>query len=134
MSSKCCQHKFYNRCKGGINGFLFVLSERNAFAATLPLLQLKLSIIFVFCLFILKKNRCALYKNYQFIILNKQTNIYLAASSVWYCKTRLTRSSGARYNSLWGEALRTISLAYSPGTILYTSRSNILSRLLNYYY
>jgi hypothetical protein len=48
---------------------------------------------------------------------------------MWYCNTRLMRSSGDRYNSVFGKALRAISLACSPGTILYTSRSNILSRL-----
>lgn len=55
--------------------------------------------------------------------------IYLVPS-MWYCNTRLTRSSGDKYNSsTLGKALRAISLACSPGTILYTSRSNILSRL-----
>lgn len=54
--------------------------------------------------------------------------IYLVPS-MWYCNTRLTRSSGDKYNSTFGKALRAISLACSPGTILYTSRSNILSRL-----
>lgn len=48
---------------------------------------------------------------------------------MWYCSTRLMRSSGDKYNSTFGKALRAISLACSPGTILYTSRSNILSRL-----
>lgn len=50
-------------------------------------------------------------------------------SSIWYCNTTLTRSSGDKYNSSRGKDLRPISLAYSPGTILYTSLSNILSRL-----
>jgi len=54
--------------------------------------------------------------------------IYLEPST-WYCNTRLMRSSGDKYNSTFGKALRAISLACSPGTILYTSRSNILSRL-----
>lgn len=63
----------------------------------------------------------------QFYVLNTMY-IYLVPST-WYCNTRLMESSGVRYTSSRGKPLRFISLAYSPGTTLYTIRSNTVSRL-----